>query len=191
MKKELLICIKPEHLINILNGNKSFELRKSVPKDYKGWVNIYCTKNGNPLLKVNNKYVLEKGCKLSYDLNGKVIGRFWFDEYTIIDLDYISSLDDGEEYDDLGRFNPFDDNMMNDYLAYWGLEYNDVLFNDYYAWYIKNLEIFDEPKKLSEFYKNDKTWSKHYNMWHKTDDTDLEKYVLTRPPQSYYFVYRL
>lgn len=44
MKRELMISIQPKHLVNILNGNKTLELRKSVPKDYKGWVYIYCTK---------------------------------------------------------------------------------------------------------------------------------------------------
>ena len=44
MEKELMISIQPKHLVNILNGFKTLELRKTVPKDFKGWVYIYCTK---------------------------------------------------------------------------------------------------------------------------------------------------
>ena len=50
MNKELMISIQPKHLVNILNGNKTLELRKTVPKDYKGWVYIYCPKGIKEIL---------------------------------------------------------------------------------------------------------------------------------------------
>ena len=44
MTKSLMLSIRPEHLVNILNGNKTLEIRKTVkPKDFIGWVYIYCT----------------------------------------------------------------------------------------------------------------------------------------------------
>lgn len=51
MTKSLMISIQPKHLVNILNGNKTLELRKTVPKDFKGWVYIYCTKGKPKLIK--------------------------------------------------------------------------------------------------------------------------------------------
>ena len=44
MSKSIMISIKSEHVVNILNGKKTLELRKSVPKDFVGWVYIYVTK---------------------------------------------------------------------------------------------------------------------------------------------------
>lgn len=42
--KAIILSIKPEYALNILNGNKTLELRKSVPKGFKGWVYCYVTK---------------------------------------------------------------------------------------------------------------------------------------------------
>ena len=48
-EKEIVISIRPEYALNILNGSKTLELRKSVPKGYVGWVYGYVTK-GKPYL---------------------------------------------------------------------------------------------------------------------------------------------
>ena len=87
MNKELLISIKPEHLVSILNGKKTLELRKTVPKDYKGWIYIYCTKGGKGLFKDNDYFLFNNG-NSSLSLNGKVVARFWFDEYDEIKYIY-------------------------------------------------------------------------------------------------------
>lgn len=50
--RAVLMSIRPEHLVKILNGNKTIEVRKAVPKDYIGWVYLYCTK-GKPYLYKN------------------------------------------------------------------------------------------------------------------------------------------
>ena len=42
--KAILISIKPYWVAKILNGEKTIEIRKRFPKDYVGWVYIYCTK---------------------------------------------------------------------------------------------------------------------------------------------------
>ena len=42
--KSILLSIKPKYVAEILNGEKTIEVRKRFPKDYKGWVYIYCTK---------------------------------------------------------------------------------------------------------------------------------------------------
>ena len=181
--KAILMSIRPEHLVNILNGYKTLELRKTVPKDYKGWVYVYCIKgvgktkyhhlynltsynNGKTLFSIthHNKYSLVP----DGFLNGKVVARFWFDEY--------------EAY----YFNDY----QNDYRL---LTSNGTIFinatipkekvcltcvsiNDYgkgkmlYTWHIKQLEVFDKPMELSNFY-NFKT-----------------KINLTRPPQSWQYV---
>ena len=42
--KALLLSVRPEHAIKILNGEKTLELRKGVPKGFEGWVYVYVTK---------------------------------------------------------------------------------------------------------------------------------------------------
>lgn len=44
MGKAILMSIKPQYVCEILNGKKTIEVRKRFPKDYVGWVYIYCTK---------------------------------------------------------------------------------------------------------------------------------------------------
>lgn len=42
--KAILMSIQPQYVAKILNGEKTIEVRKRFPKDYVGWVYIYCTK---------------------------------------------------------------------------------------------------------------------------------------------------
>jgi len=60
--KAIILSVQPQWVERILNGEKTIEIRKSVPKDFKGWVYIYET--------------------LSNGGRGQVVARFWFDEHT-------------------------------------------------------------------------------------------------------------
>lgn len=197
MNKELLISIKPEHLVNILNGNKILELRKSVPKDYKGWVNIYCTMGGKGLFKENkDTYFLFSNGKSTISLNGKVVARFWFDEYKQYDYVDVSVQSGYEDYD--GNFVDTTNIQYGYYihnsdlkslcLTYEELE-NYGIDKNLYAWHIKQLEIFDEPKKLCEFYKANLYTPYEVIRAYEETTRDLISYRLQRPPESYQFVY--
>ena len=39
------MSINPYWVAKILNGEKTVEVRRKFPKDYRGWVYIYCTKS--------------------------------------------------------------------------------------------------------------------------------------------------
>jgi len=84
MTKSLMISIRPEHAFNILNGKKTLELRKTVPKDYKGWVYVYVTK-GKRLSVVhddeNGKTYYYLNSNWGRSLNQDIPFRFWFDEH--------------------------------------------------------------------------------------------------------------
>ena len=80
MNKSLMLSIQPKHLVNILNGNKTLELRRNVPKDFKGWVYLYCTKGKPYIRELGDNYFTECSKVDVYKLNGKVVARFWFDE---------------------------------------------------------------------------------------------------------------
>jgi predicted transcriptional regulator len=65
--KAILMSIQSKWLAKILDGEKTIELRKRFPKDYRGWVYAYCTSN------------------IGNDVNGKVVCRFWVGNVEEID----------------------------------------------------------------------------------------------------------
>ena len=85
MRKAILLSVKPKHLVNILNGKKIIELRKTSPDcGYPIDVYLYCSKGKDKLFYNRNKGWFisnELDCifvdgekKLPY--NGKVVGVF-------------------------------------------------------------------------------------------------------------------
>ena len=212
MNKVLMISIRPEHAVNILNGKKTLELRTWIPKDYVGWVYVYCTKgtgrtkyhhlynlteynNGKTLFSIthHNKYSLVP----DDFLNGTIPFRFWFDEYAEIKLNVYTSLSttyfesfnswDNVPYEE--QSGVIDSNYLEDITQ---VSFPDMKAyakgKTLYAWHIKKLEIFDEPLSLNDFYKATLYASgkviKEYEK--QTDDFS---YRLQRPPQSYQYVY--
>ncbi|MFA5719487.1 MAG: hypothetical protein WC939_00345 [Acholeplasmataceae bacterium] len=189
MTKSLMISIHKKHVDNIKNKLKTLELRTWLPKlnGLKGiWVYIYEPLKNNGV--------------------GGVIGRFWFDgyatfEYTTIwgESDYISN----NGVDSIGSWR-----VDGSYLDKLCLDYQDVL--DYgfrekpkpyqktlYAWHINNLEIFDKPKELSDFYKRiDGLDEDGKFMLSSLKDGETvtipelkKKYLLSKPPQRSVWVY--
>jgi hypothetical protein len=171
--KAILLSVRPEHALNILNGKKTLELRKSVPKGFKGWVYVYVTK-GKPYLLweddyIGGNYVSHRWTflhgyseKNAYEIwgsayeneetyvgivNGLVIMRFWFDEYIKTPFDL--------------KYQPFEYRKHKGY-CFNDRELKELCLNeqqllDYgkgktlYAWHIKRLEIFPKAKELGEF----------------------------------------
>ena len=199
--KSLLLSIKPKWVAKIFNGDKTIEVRKVFPKEYKGWVYIYCTKdNDYPLFAI---YRNDRIVKYRYDekhwhkgmweedrLNGKVVARFYCDKVERFEREYLSR-DIDDYYQDNG--------CALDKKFYKQSCLNEKELFDYigggsgYAIHISQLEIFDEPKDISEFY--------HYVKPKRTkDDIEFEKkmgcqtfYVsklkpLTKAPQNYCYV---
>lgn len=141
--KALLLPIQSKWLVKILNGEKTIEVRKSIPKDFVGWVYLYCTKAKPYLSYVSGDWCIgtEEWSKV---VNGKVVARFWLDEVDLIinggSRFYVKGKD--EAYTNtIAKASCLDFNEMRDYSKGKNL----------YAWHIKNLEIFDTPKELSEF----------------------------------------
>ena len=140
--KAILISIKPQHVANILNGLKTLEIRKKFPKDYVGWVYIYCTKKdslGRIKDLPHDRYFVDcvetpqdfEKMDSGYDGKGKVVARFWCDKVV-------------EFYD-------FDDDLCEQACLDRG-EMLDYLGNKKgYAIHITKVEPFAEPKEISEF----------------------------------------
>lgn len=94
--KAIFKTYRPEWLVNILNGNADILVAKYFPKDYVGWVYIYCTK-GKPNLycdAIANGFVLEDTPRSvpNYLCNGKVVARFWYDKVEEITQVWLDGL---------------------------------------------------------------------------------------------------
>lgn len=181
MSKAILISIRPEYVVDILNGNKTLELRKSVPKDFNGWVYIYVTKRKPYIRKLGENYFTECSVADVNKLNGKIPMRFWFGETYLIQQAfnvYGEPLNQISVYDNktYGWKAPKEQQEILKQLC---LTEQQVLDygkgKDLYAWHIKKLEIFDNPMELSDFYRN--------------TNYGLIGSKLKRPPQSWQFVW--
>ena len=81
-----MLSISPQWVALILNGAIQHLGRMKFPKDYVGWVYIYCTKGKLYLYKDYDTELTNNKVFVSFDkpllgeeqyLGGKVVGRFW------------------------------------------------------------------------------------------------------------------
>lgn len=140
--KSVLLSIRPEWVAKILNGQKTIEIRKKFPKDYVGWIDLYCTKGEPYLVNDLGNYVLSYNHEqwTNSIVNGKVVARFWCDKVEEIELDKdFSKIDETVKYiigkAGLSLFQAFD------YLQ----------GNNGYAIHISKLKVFDRPRELYLF----------------------------------------
>lgn len=186
MTKLILMSFRPEYVCNILNGEKTIEIRKKFPKDYVGWVYVYVTK-GKPYLwqgvakpmhdtNINNpfNYIWKLENKDSYmfgGFNGKVVARFWCDN--VLDIKHY----EGEYFVGgvtIHKASCLSLDEMNNYLKR----------KDGYAIHITQLEIFNKPKKLREF--------PYYNYQEINDggngEPDIYYRWVSKAPQNYCYI---
>lgn len=173
MNKAILMSIQPAWLVKILNGEKTIEIRKTMPKcELPIDVYLYCTKD-NKLQWLNGCLPIEWGQGernerlLDKTMNGKVVAKF-----TLNKIDEYEHLDNGYDFSKFvcSKTNDivFDDYRPTQFELKSCLEYNDIItyawnkkygelsnINNIYAWHIDNLVIFDKPKELSEFEKEE------------------------------------
>ena len=205
--KAIMISIQPQWVEKILNGEKTIEIRKTMPKcEFPCKVYIYCTKS-KPTLQYfynwqNYKPVSEHSTWASGRTlnvgeygNGKVVAEFTFNEF-----------------EDFSKWE-YDFGALVRHLDLWaGTKGNYPFLIDYlkgqkkgYAWHIDNLKIYDKPKELSKFshyIPNNKCpknecgiYCENCMSYDGEHETCLELYYahreIKRPPQSYYYVEEL
>lgn len=174
--KAVMLSIRPKWVEKIANGEKTVEVRKSVPKcgaPFK--VYMYETRDGGHSCKRCKEtsetcYSWAKRGVGCYNGRGKVVGEFECDK-----IEEITATGKGAMFK---RFALFADTCLtvkelNDYLG---------IGNTGYGLHISDLKIYDKPKELREFRKQDK--SLDYASFGDIDRT----YNITRPPQSWYYV---
>ena len=168
------MSIRPRHTCNILNGIKLLEIRKKFPKDYVGWVYIYCTKDKK------YKNLINRGGFLT----GMVVARFWCDKVEDYVYGHKWSWEQGapmwgadNSYEVILKDMCLTDEELRAYV-------NDLCFS---AIHITKLEIFDKPKEISEFaIKNCKTCKANDGTCYlKNECAGLP---LTHAPQSWCYI---
>lgn len=181
--KAILMSIRPQWVVKILNGEKTIEVRKHFPKDYVGWVYIYCTKNKTTTI---NLETLLFGNPKNAISNRKVVARFWCDKVEEIKWDYDSPAlskyitQDLDEWE-LGIKSCLTGERLIDYL---GKE------NSGYAIHITKLEPFDKPKEIKEFKTHlgcNKTINCMFCKYNVFNECTRPIH-LTRAPQSWCYV---
>lgn len=193
--KAIMISIQPQWVEKILNGEKTIEIRKTMPKcELPCKVYIYETKGKKhfynyieacecPSEEERIKF-WEYGC-------GKVVAEFTLNKITKHEKNFI-------DCEDNICYNFYDEDVKN---SGFGIDIFDLVdfdnfVEDYgkgkplYAWYIDNLKIYDKPKELSEFVlpnkKNCKTCFLYRDMCNEVCEEN--KQHLFRPPQSWCYV---
>ena len=188
--RALLLSIKPKWVAKILNGEKTTEVRKSMPKcDLPIDVYIYCTKDKGLLHKncadiywVEDKDFRNKNKKLGLQtqsiLNGKVV--FKFRCYKVEEITTEKWSPSKEQ--DLLKESCLTENQLFDYC-------NLESGKPFYAIRISKLEIFDKPKELSEFKANKKYWCDKCPYQYGICLPKCEELKpLTKAPKSYQFI---
>lgn len=190
------MSIRPQWVENILNLIKLWVIRKKFPKDYVGWVYVYCTKDGYLHLENNGKWSYSRNQKYTYVRTGKVVCRFWCDKVEEID-DCFTMEHINNEYPDTYELGVMEEEQL---LKECCLTKEEM--NAYYkgakeplkAIHINDLEIFDKPKEISEFHKVG--YFKRVNEINIVGNPSfaidyenaVKQYAITRAPQSWFYI---
>lgn len=178
--KKILISIKPKWVAKILNGDKTIEIRKTMPKcELPCKVYIYCTKEKSymdRLVQNHNGFYYTVRELVDFDAdeygtyydiagkNGEVVAEFTLNKVETIEKNQVYKAS-------VVRHNGCLNIMqLHDYIKGKG----------FHAWHIDDLKIYDEPKELSEFTR---MISEPFESWHYN-----HREKLTRPPQSWCYV---
>ena len=196
MMKSVLISTNPKWVFKICNKigerngkplyEKTDEVRKTKPKiDVHFKCYIYCTKNGESLIKDDISTTIGFIAKN----RGKVIGEFVCDRLTFLDAYYDTN---GNRHLCNTAFikSCVPDDELFDYL--YG-KHGET--HGGWAWHISDLVIYDKPRGLEEFHltcdhTGDCCTCRHYdNFTNGLDGRCLRtESGLTRPPQSWCYV---
>lgn len=188
--KAILMSIKPRFVADILNGDKTIEVRKRFPLNYRGWVYIYCTKEKPYLYKdydsetTGDKVFTNTEKPLPNEeqyLGGKVVARFYCKNVERIPplWQWKTCWFNWKEWlINEGRISPKE---LFNYLN------RDDSQHSGYAIPILLLEIFYESKELSEFQGTCASCEAHKLKVCKLNREKCDRH-LTKAPQSWQYI---
>ena len=192
---QIMLSVQPKWAEKILNGTKTIEIRKSVPKELPCEVYLYVTK-AEPYLNVHKGTPFEDGelytsyflqnCPLNFEehtskhlsatnLNGRVVAKFTLNKANTLEhCQWVNQQ--VETYTPRGIISNFEilDKACLNIVELCAYGKGKPL----YAWHIDDLVIFDRPMELGEFRNigKAKIMGKQLNHVWKS---------LTRAPQSW------
>lgn len=185
--KAVLISIRPKGCEKILSGEKTIEVRKSVPKcevpfkayiyktKKKKWLDICHVGEVNWISVTADKTRILKGVE---KYGGKVIGEFICDR--VAELDYVYYWNNGYEIATCLTYRE---------VANYGKG------KTLYGLHITDLKIYDKPKELSEFCRNggcDKCgWFENGKCYKQSEQSTYNNHRIKRLPQSWCYVQEL
>lgn len=186
MNKSILLSVKPKYVADILNGKKTIEIRKTMPKcDLPVDVYIYCTKDSKTNA-LKTTWTKDVAFPYSVLLNGKVVAKFTLNKAE--ELIPVTNITRGRITLFRGRPQGITHRELLESSCLSNHEIINYLKDSKqgYAWHISNLVIFDEPKELSEFksYKKNIVNTKINGM---VFETELDN-SLIKAPQSWCYV---
>lgn len=177
--KAIMISIQPRYVADILNGNKTLEIRKTLPKcDLPIDVYIYCTKD--------KKYanLINRGGFLT----GMVVAKFTLNK--VEELCPVIKIATNKAIMYRGKPNGIDNMPLLKQSCLTNEELNAYLqLGGGYAWHIDNLVVFNKPKEIGEFYTTnlDKQLPELFDNSIQLPNGTWVK-PLTRAPQSWCYV---
>lgn len=198
--RAFLISIRPQWVEKILNREKIYEIRRTIPKEWKEYLEgktsikpapskwyIYCTKgkSDKDSLVVSNSLP----AIMPYNANGRVVAEFtlknisYWQPYWTPEVMHICDISEKSCV------------SIEDLMKYCG---DEII----YALHIEDLKIYDKPKELSEFshyIPNNKCPKKECGIdcedcmsYDGEHETCLALYYshwqIKRPPQSWCYV---
>lgn len=199
--RAIMISIQPQWVEKILNGEKTIEIRKTMPKcELPIRVYIYCTKN-------EKQYFSNVKCceSLLMDSNslGKVVAEFTLNEVKDYGYVYSPALLMQGYYTKRGKELDYSKCCLKLHEIEQYADDGKILPKPIFAWYIDNLKIYDKPKELSEFYgakecpykdwgdvDNIGCWESYCEMFSR-GECRFGHLKLDRPPQSWCYVEEL
>ena len=187
--RNVLIAIRPQNCKQIIDLDKTIEVRKSKPKiDTPFKCFIYCTKEKQQYLQSrdnmffyleNKDFIGGHGAGLYTRLNGKVIGEFvcdCIDEIDVVDNEIMTYVQVNNKPDMcITHETCLDVDKLQKYL-------NNKIG---YGWHISDLVVYGKPKELSEFLKHDNTYDNAFG-WAFNDK--LKSIKIIRPSCSWCYV---
>lgn len=203
----IMISIQPQWFKKILNGEKTIEIRKTMPKcKLPCKVYIYCTKGKSDKESLVVSHSLP--AIMPYRANERVVA-----EFTLKTIDeYEFELWDDNTYESIGKvyydietgerevdvFESDEDIEKTEFAKDSNLtrlqlrQYLGTGIRTCFAWHIDDLVVYDKPKELSEFYslkKCDSCKKSGYESAACRYDEDCKIPIqITRPPQSWCYV---
>lgn len=195
--KSCIISIQPQWVRKILNGEKTIEIRKTMPKcELPVKVYIYCTKGKSlyeyfPVNDKNRGFGLADKNYNDTTFNGKVVAEFTLNKVQEFVVGSFGC-------DDLEKPACMNYKQMIDYF-YKPEELGKVIKRGY-AWHISDLKIYDKPRELGEFrklckeYEDGDCWGCDFLEYSRGIDWEEQECLcdglkpLTTAPQSWCYM---